>query len=99
MEQSEAPGAKTPENCPWWACFRADQGQKSNKTAPGGQTSSLTRGKKLGKSALGEQTSSLTRADNSANLHRLTWHTDCLPYVITISVLSGSFFGVHREAP
>jgi hypothetical protein len=35
MDQPEAPGAKTPQNCPWWARFRPDQGQKPHKTAPG----------------------------------------------------------------
>jgi hypothetical protein len=43
--QSDTPGAKTPQNCPWWVHFRPDQGQKPRKTAPGGYVSWLTRGK------------------------------------------------------
>ena len=35
IAQSDAPGAKTQQNCPWWACFKPDQGQKPRKTAPG----------------------------------------------------------------
>jgi len=45
LAQSDAPGAKTLAKCPWWGCFRADQGQKPHKTAPGGYVSGLTRGK------------------------------------------------------
>jgi hypothetical protein len=33
LAQSDAPGAKTPQNCPWWVRFRPDQGQKPHKTA------------------------------------------------------------------
>jgi hypothetical protein len=35
MDQIEAPGAKVLRICPWWACFKADQGQKLGKTAHG----------------------------------------------------------------
>ena len=45
LAQSDAPGAKTWQNCPWWVRFKPDQGQKPHKTAPGGYVSSLTRGK------------------------------------------------------
>ena len=45
IAKSDAPGAKTPQNCPWWVRFRPDQGQKPHKTAPGGQVSGLTEGK------------------------------------------------------
>jgi len=43
MAHPEAPGAKTPQNCPWWGGFRANQGQKPHKTAPGGAVFGLTR--------------------------------------------------------
>jgi hypothetical protein len=33
--KADTPGAKTPQNCPWWVHFRPDQGQKPRKTAPG----------------------------------------------------------------
>jgi len=38
---SRAPGAKTPETCPWWVYFWADQWQKSRKSAPGGHFSGV----------------------------------------------------------
>jgi len=46
MDQPDAPGAKTSQNCPWWAPNSPDQGQIPRKTAPGDHASSLTRGKK-----------------------------------------------------
>ena len=45
IAKSDAPGAKTPQNCPWWVRFKPYQGQKPRKTAPGGQVSGLTEGK------------------------------------------------------
>ena len=72
LAQSDAPGAKTPQNCPWWVRFRADQGQKPRKTAPGGQVSGLTRGKMPGNppSGLGGSLGDAQRTEQrSEDLH------------------------------
>jgi len=53
MDQTEAPGAKTPQICPWCAPNSPDQGQKPRKTAPGGYVSAFTRGQNTGKPSLG----------------------------------------------
>jgi hypothetical protein len=46
MDQPDAPGAKTSQNCPWWATNSPDQGQIPRKTAPGAHLTGLTMGKK-----------------------------------------------------
>jgi len=49
LDLPEAPGAKTPQKCPWWGCFRAHQGQKYGKSARGGGVLGRTRGKNTAK--------------------------------------------------
>jgi hypothetical protein len=35
LGKPDAPGAKTPQNCPWWGCFRPHHVQKHWESAPG----------------------------------------------------------------